>query len=85
MRNNKKDIIQQKQDKLVALSRESVNAIDFVVNAIAGLLTINEEIDSNLEEIATAKSELQKTEDELISVKEKNKKISDKLNALLAD
>lgn len=85
MNTKAKNIIRLKQNQLAILSKESECAIDFVNKTIDKLLGINEQITENIEEIREAKNELQKTEEDLITVKDRNQKIALKFKTFLTE
>lgn len=77
------DIVKQKQNDLIKLKSESGRAIDIVLSTINQLSTVNERIDTTIGEIATAKSELQVTEDDLYNTKLHNARIIEKFRNLI--
>ena len=80
-----KDIIEMKQKELEALQVESNSALDIVTSTINQLLTVNEKIETNINEITEAKAKLQATEEGLNTTKEHNSKIINKFRALIED
>ena len=78
-----KDFIVQKKEELVSLREMSLGAIDLITNTINRLTSINDEIDTTIVSIESAKAELDSTERDLMSTKERNEKIANKFKQLI--
>lgn len=77
------DIVKQKQNELIQLKSESNRALDIVLSTINHLVTVNEKIDTTIEEIVSAKSELQTTENDLSNTRLHNTKVIEKFRNLI--
>lgn len=80
-----KDIIEQKQQKLLMLQGRSSRALDIVTATINELSDVNDDIDKTIVEITEAKTKLQNTEDSLNTTRLHNTKIINKFKALIED
>lgn len=81
----KKDIIAEKTARLNLLRAKSTSALNLVTNTINNLSSVNEEIDTVLDEINVAKAQLTSTENDLLETKKHNSKIVAKFQNLITD
>lgn len=80
-----KNVIEQKQQELIKLQRESNRALDIVNSTINQLATVNEKIDVVISEITEQEAKLQATKGELGQTKLHNTKIIDKFRNLIEE
>ena len=78
-------MIEKKALELEVLKNKSNNALDVVTSTINELSMVNEQIDTVINDIEEAKSQLNKTEDGLYKTKSHNSKIIDKFKALIEE
>ena len=78
-----KDVIALKQQQLVKLNEESGRAIDLVTSTINNLESVNNKIDSQIEEINKLVETLSSTEDGLNQTRLNNTKIIEKFRNLI--
>lgn len=78
-----KDVLQQKQKKLVDRKTQFDAAISVVTSAVKNINTINAEIQTTIQEIEEYQSQLDETKDGLKDTQKKNERIIKNFNALL--
>ena len=78
-----KDFIAQKKAELVSLREMSVGAMDVITNTINRLSSINDEIDTTIVSIESAKVELEMTEKDLVETRARNEKIANRFKQLI--
>lgn len=78
-----KDFIVQKKVELDSLRKMSSGAIDLITNTIDRLSSINDEIDTTIVSIESAKAELESTEKDLMDTRERNEKIANRFKQLI--
>ena len=78
-----KDVLQQKQKKLVDCKTQFDAAISVVTSAVKNINTINTEIQTTIQEIEEYQSQLDETKAGLKDTQKKNERIIKNLNALL--
>lgn len=78
-----KDVIALKQQQLIKLNEESGRAIDLVTSTINNLESVNNKIDSQIEEINKLVETLSSTEDGLNQTRLNNTKIIEKFRNLI--
>ena len=77
------DVLAQKRKELDTYSKQFESAISMVTDTISSLSTINENIETKIDEIEQYQEELSKTKDGLSGVLSKNKKVIKNFNTLL--
>ena len=85
LRKKKKNILEQKQDKLRSLQSKSNRALDVVNSTINQLATTNEEIDVTISEITELEIQFKETREALEQTRTHNAKVSAKFKALIED
>lgn len=85
LRKKKKNILEQKQDKLRNLQYKSNRALDVVNSTINQLATTNEEIDVTISEITELERQFKETREALEQTRTHNAKVSAKFKALIED
>ena len=78
-----KDFIAQKKAELVSLREMSAGAMDLITNTINRLSSINDEIDTTIVSIESAKVELEMTEKDLVETRTRNEKIANRFKQLI--
>lgn len=78
-----KDVLQQKQKKLVDCKTQFDAAISVVTSAVKNINTINAEIQTTIQEIEEYQSQLDETKAGLKDTQKKNERIIKNFNALL--
>lgn len=79
----KKDVLTQKEAKLVALNEQSDAAIRLVQATVTGLETVNGEIEATMAEINEYQKRLAETYDGLDATRNKNQRIMQNFKNLL--
>ena len=78
-----KDFIVQKKVELANLREMSAGAMDLITNTINRLSVINDEIDTTIVSIESARAELELTEKDLVETKNRNEKIANRFKQLI--
>ena len=78
-----KDVLQQKQKKLVDCKTQFDAAISVVTSAVKNINTINAEIQTTIQQIEEYQSQLDETKAGLKDTQKKNERIIKNFNALL--
>lgn len=78
-----KDVLQQKQKKLVDCKTQFDAATSVVTSAVKNINTINAEIQTTIQEIEEYQSQLDETKAGLKDTQKKNERIIKNFNALL--
>ena len=78
-----KDFIVQKKAELANLREMSAGAMDLITNTINRLSVINDEIDTTIVSIESARAELELTEKDLVETKNRNEKIANRFKQLI--
>ena len=79
-----RDILLEKQARLSELAAQADAAVDLVTRTISGLETVNQEIDSAVEEIDSYTAQLRQTRDKLSRNRQHNAAIIANFTTLLA-
>lgn len=79
----KKNILQEKKNKLSNLQAKSAQALDVVTNTISSLERINEDICNTIDEIEEAKRDLENTAAGFNTTKSRNERIIERFKAMI--
>lgn len=79
----KKNILQEKKNKLTTLQAKSAQALDVVTNTISSLERINEDICNTIDEIEEAKRDLENTAAGFTTTKNRNERIIERFKAMI--
>ena len=79
----KKNILQEKKNKLSNLQAKSAQALDVVTNTISSLERINEDICNTIDEIEETKRDLENTAAGFTTTKSRNERIIERFKAMI--
>ena len=79
----KKNILQEKKNKLATLQAKSAQALDVVTSTISSLERINEDICNTIDEIEETKRDLENTAAGFTTTKSRNERIIERFKAMI--
>lgn len=79
------DILEQKEAKLAALTKQSDDAVQLVRNTMNGLETVDQEIDATISEIDAIQTRMANTKAGLEARRSKNQQIMHNFKSLLCE